>query len=639
MKKKLLSSTGLIAAFAFLLVINLISGLVFKSAKLDLTENQLYTLSKGTENILADLSEPITLRLYFSEKYFTGIPGVLNYGGRVKDLLDEYVSLSHGQLSLVITDPEPFSETEDEAVKYGLQGVPVDASGNQAYFGLVGINANEKNEVISFFQPDKEASLEYDVTRLIYSLAHSKRTVVGLMSSLPMEGVNANPFMQQPASQKKSWFILNQIKQSFDVKTIAQNVDVVPEDVDVLMLVHPKALSEKTLLAIDQFVLAGGRLLAFVDPFSEVDQPPNDPSNPMAALQAKRSSELTPLFDAWGVELVKDKIATDKKNAQRVQVRSAGRIKAVDYVAWMSVGKDTINSSDFITRDLEKVKFATPGYFIKKPDSALTIIPLISTSNEAMATESTSFQFGANPEQLLRKYVPGGSRLSLAVRVSGDAKTAFPNGVVNKESEEPEGKDAKKPKVAASPPKILTGSVNVVLVADTDFLEDKQWVQIQNFFGNQIASPHASNNVFVINALENLGGSNDLISLRSRSKSSREFTKVFEIKTEAEKRFRDQERALQTKLEETERKLAQIQQKKGSASGAILTQEQQQEIEEFRSEQLQTRKALRNVQHELVKSIESLGSTLKVINIGLMPFLVILFAIGFNFIKRKRLDG
>ena len=647
MKNKLLSTSGILLALALLLGINLAAGLFVKNFRLDLTENKLYTLSNGTKNILSDLSQPITLRLYYSEKVFTGIPGIANYSARVKDLLDEYVSLSGGKLTLVVADPEPFSETEDEAVEYGLQGVPVDASGNQAYFGLVASNSANKHEVIPFLQPEKEDTLEYDVTRLIYVLSNPKQTVVGLMSGLPMTGMPANPFMA-PQGGGQAWFILNQLKQNFNVKDIAMDVDSIPEDVNVLMLVHPKALSDKTLFAIDQFVLKGGRLIAFVDPFSEADQPMSDPSNPMAALQAPRNSNLKKLFDAWGIELVEGKVATDRLNAQRVQVQSGRTVKAVEYVAWQSYSKAQLNTTDFVTRDIEKLSLATPGYFKKKADTSIEIRPLVETSEQAMVVDSMQFQFGANPEKLLRDYEPGGKKLMLAVRLSGNVKTAFPEGV--KVDSSTEGKIEKNEKnnvekdknpKQKKPVEIIKQSkapINVILVADTDLLEDKHWVQVQNFFGNRIALPHANNDVFVLNAIENLAGSNDLISLRSRAKSDRSFTKVAELKREAEKRFQAKERELQTKLEETERKLAQLQQQKGSAGNSILSPEQQQEIADFKREQLQTRKELRNVQHELVKSIENLGSTLKAINIALMPLLVIIFALLFHLARKRKLE-
>jgi len=621
---KLLSTTGLLIVAGLLLAINLFAGQVFKSTRVDLTDNQLYTLSDGTKNILSKIDEPVTLRLFFSEKFFTGLPGVMTYGQRVRDLLEEYVSLSGGKLKLIIADPEPFSETEDQAVQYGLQGVPVDATGNQAYFGLAGTNATDDEEVIAFFQPDKEESLEYDVTRLVYKLANPKQRVVGLISNLPMEGApQMNPFAP-PAGGGQAWYILKQLKQSFDVKSLESGIEAIPNDIDVLMVVHPKSLSEKTLFAIDQFVLHGGRLMAFVDPFSEVDQPVSDPQNPMAAMQAPRNSSLDPLFKAWGVELVAGKVVGDRLNAQRVQAQMGRKVQAVDYVAWLSLADKNFNEADFITRDLEKVGMATAGYIKKLDGSETELSSLIESSNEAMAINSMQFQFGANPTNLLRQYAPGGEKLILAGRITGKVKSAYPEGV----------KDADAIKDVLSESK---DAVNIIIVADTDMLEDKHWVRVQNFFGNQIAMPLANNDVFILNAIENLSGSNDLISLRSRSKSARPFSKVEELKREAEKRFQDQEKELQDKLQQAERKLAELQRKQDGQSSMILTAEQKKEIAKFRQEQLETRKALRNVQHELVKSIESLGTTLKVINIGLMPLIVIVFAIFVAMRRTSRL--
>ena len=245
-----LFALSLLAVAGLLLVVNLFSNLMLTSSRLDLTENKLYTLSSGTKNILAKIDEPVTLRLFFSEKFFTGVPAVMTYGQRVRDLLEEYVSLSEGKVKVIIVNPEPFSEIEDQAVAFGLQGVPVDAAGNQAYFGLVGTNSVDDEEIISFFQPDKEESLEYDVTRLVYKLSSHKQQVVGLISSLPIEGglSAGNPF-SSPAANSDPWFIMSQIKQSFSVKRLEETVDLIPKDIDVLMLVHPKDLSEKTLFA------------------------------------------------------------------------------------------------------------------------------------------------------------------------------------------------------------------------------------------------------------------------------------------------------------------------------------------------------------------------------------------------------
>ncbi len=619
---KYLSTTGLVFLAVLLLVINLFAGIFFKSSRLDLTDNQLYTLSPGTENILSELQEPITLRLYFSEKYFTGIPAITTYGQRVKDLLDEYVSLSKGNLKLIIADPEPFSDTEDQAVQYGLQGVPIDASGSQAYFGLVGSNSTDDEEVIAFLQPDKEESLEYDITRMVYQLSNPKRGIVGIISGLPMATGASNPMVAPGSSQ--DWFMLTQLKENYDVRTLETSIEKIPEDIDVLMLIHPKSLTDNALFAIDQYVLSGGRLLAFIDPFSEADQPMTDPTNPMAAMQQSRSSELSKLLSAWGIEFASDKVVGDRLNAQRVQAQSGGRVQAVDYVAWLSLNNDNFSADDFVARDLQQIGMATTGFFSKKADSNIDFVPLIETSAEAMAYNSMQFQFGANPAALLRSYQSGGQKLTLAARISGELDSAFPEGLESATAiENPLAKSVDR--------------ANIIVVADTDMLEDKHWVTLQNFFGNRIAVPRANNDVFVMNAIENLSGSNDLISLRSRSKSARPFTKVAALKQAAEQRFRDKEKALQSELQQTENKLAELQRNRDGVSNMILSAEQKQEILKFREQQVETRKELRNVQHELIKSVESLGTTLKVLNIILLPLLVILAAILVSVIRARRL--
>jgi len=391
-----------------------------------------------------------------------------------------------------------------------------------------------------------------------------------------------------------------------------------------LMLVHPKGLAEKTLFAIDQFVMRGGRLIAFVDPFSEADEPMPDPQNPMAAMQAPRNSDLSKLLGAWGVEVVNGKIAGDRLSAQRVQAQMGRRAQPVDYVAWLALTKDNFNADDFITRDLEKMNVATAGIVRKLDGFEVEMTPLIETSDEAMEIASSQFQFGANPMNLLRNYKAGGEKLAIAARVSGNLKSAFPDGLKDGDNTID---GIKETEVAA----------NIIIIADGDMLQDKFWVQVQNFFGNRIAMPLSNNDAFIINSIENLSGSNDLISLRSRSKSSRPFEKVQELKREAEKRFQDKEKELQDKLRETERKINELQSNKDGNSSTILTAEQRREIAEFREEQVQTRKELRNVQHELIKSVESLGTTLKAINIGVVPFVIILIAIATIMVRARRL--
>jgi len=620
---KLISAGGIAIAAVVFMALNILSNSLFKFSRLDLTEYKLYTLSQGTENILKKLDEPVTLRFYYSDKVTSEFPEVKNYAKRVKELLEEYSVISGGKVKLIVSDPEPFTEAEDEAVQAGLQGFPIDSAGTMAYFGLVGSGATDEKEVIPFFQANKEASLEYDLTRLVYKLGSPKKVVVGLLADLPMNGSGpANPMMQMQGATP-DWVITEQMKQLFDVRVLEKDIKAIPKDVNVLMIVHPKKYSDALLFAIDQFVLAGGRALVFVDPLAESEQVPHDPNNPMPGLGPK-NSELTKLFDAWGLEMLNNKLAGDIKSAIRVNISQGLRPQAVDYVVFLQLGSERLSHDDFITSDLKTINMGSAGILQQKQGATTTFTPLIQTSDEAMEIQSMAVQFRPDPVGLLNAYHPGGKKLTVAARVTGKFKTAFPNGA-------PQGSEAQGEVL-----KEAKEDGNIIVIADADMLEDRFWVNVQSLLGQRISLPFASNGVLVMNALDNLGGSNDLISLRSRGKSIREFEKVKEIQREAEKQFRDREKALMAKLQETENKLAQLQRQKGDNANMILSADQQDEIKKFREEQVKTRKELRDVQHELRKNIESLGTWLKSINIFVSPIVIIAIAIGFVVFRRKR---
>lgn len=619
---KLISFGGILLAIVLLITINILINVVFKSARLDLTEDNLYTLSQGTENIITGLDEPITLRFYFSEKLATGVPALMNYGRQIRELLEEYVSESNGKINLIVLDPEPFSEVEDQAVEHGLQGVPIDNVGSTAYFGLVGTNATDDKEVIPFFQMEKEASLEYDLTRLAHKLGSPKKQVVGLLSTLPIEGSGPeNPMLGMQGDPE--WMVVTQLKQLFDVRSLSKDLAKVPAEVDVLMLVHPKGMSDKTLFAIDQFVLNGGRALVFVDPHAETEKVSHDPQNPMSAAMTEKSSDMPKLFDKWGIEMVKGQLAGDIESASRVSMSQGGRPQAIDYVLWMQLRENNIAQNDFVTGELKQITMATTGQLKTKDGAETTFVPMLETGEKAMSIPVARVQFRLDPVGLLNSYKPGGKKLTLAARVTGPAKTAFPDG-------HPDGEEGQWLKESKE-------NINVIVVADTDMLEDRFWVNVQNFFGQRIAIPRANNGAFVTNSIENLSGSNDLISLRSRGNFSRPFLKVKEIQRDAEQRFRDKEQELQQKLRDTERKISELQRQKSGDDSTILSPEQAQEIKKFREQRVKTRKELRNVQHELQKNIESLGSKLKFINVGLIPILIILFAVGLVAYRHKRM--
>lgn len=619
--KKLLSSTGLLVAVVLFVAFNVFANVALKSARIDLTANKLYTLSDGTKNILAKLEEPIRLRFYFSKKIASDTSSLVSFAQRVQELLEEYVAHSGGKLTLEIADPEPFSEEEDRAVGFGLQGVPATASGEMLYFGLAATNTTDQEETIPFFQESREESLEYEITKIVYNLTNPKKSVVGLMTSLPMEG-NPMARMQNPNADTQAWFITEQIQQLFEVKDVPLTTNKIDPDIDVLMVVHPQGITPEALFAIDQYVLGGGKLIAFVDPYCDVQQVRSDPQNPMAAMTADRASDLGPLLGAWGLEMSPESVAGDRENAMRVGYQN----QPVDYIVWLALTREKggLSKDDFVTSQLGTVNLANVGILTKTEGATTTITPLMETSMNSMRVPKSGIQFDPNPTGLLERFVSDNEKLMLAARINGPAKTAYPDGKPKTEAPS----DGSVPTEGDTPSlKESNGPINVVVVADADLLEDRYWTRAQNFLGQRVVMPMAANADFAINAIDNLSGSNDLISLRSRGRFNRPFDKVVEIRRAADTTYRQKAKELEDKLRDTEQKLAALQSSKDTGSSMILSPEQQKELERFRDERVKTRKELRKVQHELQKDIESLGTLLKFANIGLVPLIVILVAI------------
>jgi ABC-type uncharacterized transport system involved in gliding motility auxiliary subunit len=630
--KKILTTTGLLMAIALFIAVNIISDKTLKAARLDLTENQLYTLSEGTKNILNNLEEPITLRFFLSQKLATTLPGISSYTVRVKELLEEYQRAAGNQIKLMMIDPEPFSEAEDQAEGYGLQSIPIDDNNTHFYFGLAGTNATDAEETISFFSPERAAFLEYDLTKLIYQLGNPKQKVVGIMSTLPLQGDTTSPVRQRNAAQP--WMIVEHIRQLFKVRTVKTDVEEIPADIDVLMLVYPKDFSEATLYAIDQYVLKGGRAIVFVDPLSQAYQPQNNPQNPMEALQALHS-ELGKLFDAWGIELVPNKVVGDMGAAQKITVRKGARYLRIRYPVRMTLDRDQyFNKESIITSNLgSKMQLMTPGAIVKKGDVETEITPLIETGDKAMQINTSKLAF-MPPEELARDFKPEG-KFTLAALISGNVKTAFPDGKPKDEDEEDSADDKTDD---TNHLKESAESINLIVVADTDMLENKFWVRgIMQTPQGQHPIPKNANATFVSNALDNLSGSNDLISVRNRGNFARPFTRVEDIQQQAEHKYREKEKELQTRLRETDQKLRELQrQKRQDGNQLMLSLKQREEIARFREKKIEIRKELRDVQHDSQKNIANLETYTKVVNIGLMPLLIGIGGITFGFLSRRR---
>ncbi|MCG2633722.1 MAG: GldG family protein [Gammaproteobacteria bacterium] len=641
LKKSLLSSSGLLLALALLFVVNIFAVVLFSSARIDLTANQLYTLTDGSRNILRALEKPVTLRLYYS-KVLNELPGLSSYAQRVDQLLREYSAVAGDKIQLEVIHPEPFSDEEDEAVASGLKGAPLQ-DGEVAYFGLVASAEGRAREVIPFFQPDNAEFLEYELTNLVYRLTGPEKIVIGLWSSLPLKGGGrANPFTNQPPPAP--WGIYDQMQQLFTVQDIDYKATEIPEEVDVLMLVHPKYLDDASLYAIDQFVLRGGHLLAFLDPFATSEVIPSDPFSPNEPPLPKESSSLGPLLEKWGVELVEGKVVADRGAAQRVSTGAGG---TADYLIWLRLLPDHLATDDILTSRLAQINAATVGSIRLLDGAEATLTPLIWSSDSVQLLETDLLQSNPTPEQLLTSYQPDSGRQILAARLTGPATTAFPDGKPIRKDPEAEQSEADTQMPEEETPLVLridteddpnfvaeaASPINVTLVADADLLHNQFWVQIQNFYGERIAFPYADNGKFVLNALEHLSGSSDLISVRSRGTFARPFTVVNQLAMDAESRFLETEQTLQEQLRQTEAKLLELEQQKTAEEESLLSPEQAAEIERFRNEKVRVRKQLRDVQRDLRGDIDRLEARLKFINIALIPLLIILGALGLGLLR------
>jgi ABC-type uncharacterized transport system involved in gliding motility auxiliary subunit len=607
-------------AIILFLAINLLAGGLLKASRLDLTEDGLFTLAEGTKEVLASIDEPIDLRFYYSRSLDELGPYFAMHANRVDELLAAYQRLSGGKVRVERLDPQPFSPEEDLAVAEGLEGLPLRDDGTLAYFGLSGRNSTDDNQVLPYLAPERGDFLEYDLTRVIYDLSQPEKPVVAVLGSLPLAGGQANPFNR--FDQARPWLVLDAMFQFFDVRMLGGEPDRIDDDVDVLVLAQAQALADTTRYAIDQFVMRGGRVLAFVDPFSEVL---TNGANPMAATDVSAIEALAPLLTAWGVAIEPHEVVGDAMTAQRVNAMVNGREAIVQYLPWLALGEANLARDDVVTADLERITLNSAGAIRQTEGATTTLEPLIVSSPQVMAIEDARLRVGPDPAGLIADFVPSGEPVTLAARITGPVASAFPDGP-------PEGADAA---LAEGHRAEAEAPLNLILVADADFLADQAWVRQQSLLGREILVPHANNGDLAINALENLSGSQALIGLRGRGLSVRPFEVVEAMAQDAEIRFRSKEQELLERIAQTQDKIAALQQQEQS-SGVILTAEQQAEIDDFRAEMIGLRQELRAVQGSLRQDVEDLASWIKVINIWTVPILVALFAIGLAAVRKIR---
>ena len=588
------------------------------ASRIDLTTDQLYTLSPGSLRIVDGLKRPLKLTLYFSEHATRDLPRLRSYEQRVREMLQEIVARSHGAVRLQIIDPVPYSDDEASAEGAGLTAANGGSNGERVFFGLSGSalsgsvdeDAGEDRQVektlsIAFFDPAREAFLEYDIAKLLYELNQTSKPVIGMISSLPVAG---NPALGEPA-----WASLQQLGQLFDVKTLdAATLQHVDDDMRVLLLIHPQHLPLAAQYAIDQYVLGGGHLAVFVDPDAELQVAPFAVDG--TAVQDK-SSDLPRLFAAWGVVYNPHQVVLDRTRA--LQIELAG--SSLNHPAMLDLGPQELNRNDVVTASLQRINVSTAGHFDLAPNATTRLIPLLQSTAEAeLVTTQRVLDASADPSQLLQSYQPDNAQYVLAARLRGPFVSAFPE------------RAGSAGHLAQSGPK-----AEVILVADTDLLSDRLWAEPQTVLGQTTMRVFANNGDFVTNLVDNLSGSSELLSIRGRSTSQRPFTRVDALRSAADQKFLQKEQELEQELADTRRRLEELQPSKGARLSTV-TAEQRREIEQFRQRQLAINKALRDVQHQLNAEIDALGARVKFINIVFVPALVALLGLLYGWRRTRR---
>ena len=597
---------------------NIIIFKILVNKKIDLTTDKLYTVSENTKSIIKNLSEPINIKLFFSNSLSKELSQIRDYEKRVRELLMSYKKISNKNITIEIIDPRPFTDQEDLANVYGIQGLQLNEEGERFYFGAVFSNSVDDTTVIPFFELDREQFLEYDLTKTIYNLANTTKPNIGLISGLPLVGRVNNS--QGNAQYERPFFIYQTLSEFFNVIDLSLEVSEMPENIDQLLIVHPKNLSDATLYAIDQFVMTGKGVTIFTDPFSEFD---NNLSKPESEKDFSNSN-LSRLFTSWGFDMKPGMVIGDIVNGRKVSLGPSNDQKIVTYVLWLAIQQNLLSNTDIITSNLDYIFLKSAGSIENlNTNSSLIIEPLISTSKESMLIERYKMQFRADPEQLLKDFESQDKSYIIGARIKGELDSAF------------RMEDIKKIELDTKQHINNIKDANIILFADTDLLSDNTWISEQDLFGRNSITPIADNGRMVVNSIESMSGGRNLIGLRGRGSSNRPFLVIEDLQKKAELSFREKQISLQNELQGTEDKLKEIQSNQLDSSES-KTSEQNKAIEEFQRKILSIRKQLRDVQRQLNADIERLENNIKVLNIWTMPLIVIILYFFIKVLTEKR---
>ncbi len=594
---------SLILLLVFFVAINSFASLSLRHLKIDLTEQKLFTLSDGSKTILRSLREPVRLKFYISRQAANDFPQIQARAQYVRDMLEEMVRVADGMIELEIHDPPAFSELEEEIIAKGLVGRNTPTN-DTIYFGLVGTNIINTVEVIPYFAAEREAYLEYDLARLIANLDTPKKPVLGVMSNLPLD-TGTGGLMAAMRGQSQPFLIYQELTDRFNVEFLSPRTQTIPSYIQLLLIAHPRPLSDELRLSIDQFVMQGGRLIIFIDPQSEVSLTAGANGQPLPG--ATPQSNLPQLLAAWGVKMDDDLIIADAKRAQEV-FAGRGRQKLVDYILWQGLIAEDMNSEDLVTGNIDQLNIGTAGYLQILPHATAEVTILASSSDEAMLLPREQVLKSPSPEKLLAEFEATKKRYPIAIRLRGKLNSAFRETATH----------------------TSTDNGNVIIVSDSDFFDDRFWVSEETYLGQRFGVPIADNAKFLLNAAENLIGADNLIGLRGREPAARPFTHFLEIQRQADQKYLAEQQALRQRVQTAQDELSHIE-----ARGAAQ-EDVQDASKKYRTELLHARRALRAVEDNLRRDIEVLETYLQWLNIVTMPVLIILFALIISIIRRRK---
>ena len=594
--------------------------------RIDITENNLYTLSEASRKVIGAVKTPITLKYYFTSNVESLPLNYKLYGNKVEELLREYEAENEEMVVLEIYYPEPDSDEEEWAKKYGLNRVALN-SGEGVIMGLVGIR-EDREANISLFDPRREQFLEYDITQLILEISSKKDKTIGLLTVLPVMGSTPNQMQKiQGIQGTPKWTVISELEKAYKIERLDATIREIPDHINFLLVLHPKELGEGTEYAIDQFVLKGGHLVVLVDPNSHSDQ--------VAAMSARMgnmqsaSSNLPKLFRHWGIEYDSSKILGDVAHATRVNAGDSG---VIPFALWHSLDKNSFNQDMIATKDLEKMLMIEPGGFTVKEGSSLTLNSLLHSSTQSGLIDAFMMRF-SDPLDLNKAVKPTGS-YHMAGILTGEIASAFdkrPDPPPKQEKEEGKAEPEEAPKNYRPHLTNSAGSVSILLIADTDFISDPYSVQ-RSPFG---VMPTNDNVSFFVNMIEFLDGAEELMQIRSRGRFSRPFTRFVELQQAAQAKYQREEEKLSEQLKEVQEKLSRLVVQKGTNT-IVLSKDQIEKIKQFRNAEKENQSKLREIRKLLRQDIESEKTVLTLLNLFVVPILLAIFGIALYFKRFKK---